>query len=135
MTLEQTAKHFLLVYDVKGLFSIHIIAAVEVKYKLCKIKKNQWGRGCSHHPTPILSSMPTTPNRLTDTDITFDSVNDHRRQEFVGTCGHRCYPGSFEVVHIKDRPFEKRVLPHLPSQGQRLSISEERHQDRDRDRS
>lgn len=43
--IEKTDEHFRLVYDAKGRFVVHRITKEEASYKLCKVVKNEFGRG------------------------------------------------------------------------------------------
>lgn len=43
--IEKTDEHFRLVLDTKGRFVVHRISKEEASYKLCRVKKAQFGKG------------------------------------------------------------------------------------------
>lgn len=43
--IEKTDEHFRLVYDTKGRFVVHRITREEASYKLCKVKRMEFGKG------------------------------------------------------------------------------------------
>ena len=45
VSIEKTGENFRLLYDVRGRFSIHRIGAEEAKYKLCRVKQLEMGKG------------------------------------------------------------------------------------------
>jgi ribosomal protein S4E len=45
VSLPKTGEHFRLVFDTKGRFVVHRISPEEASYKLCKVRRNQFGKG------------------------------------------------------------------------------------------
>ncbi|KAI8472470.1 MAG: component of cytosolic 80S ribosome and 40S small subunit [Monoraphidium minutum] len=43
--IDKTDEHFRLVYDTKGRFVVHRISREEAAYKLCKVRRMQYGKG------------------------------------------------------------------------------------------
>ena len=133
ITIEKTGENFRLIYDVKGRFTIHRIAADEAKYKLCKIKKIQVGAGGIPHvvthdgrtirfPDPMIKVNDTVKLDLESGKIVdfikFDQGNlccavGGRNMGRIGTIVHReRHHGGFDIVHVKDaldRTFATRL--------------------------
>lgn len=121
--LEKTGEAFRLLYDTKGRFVVHRISDEEAKYKLCKVKKMQFGaRGIpfivTHDGRTI--RFPDPELRVNDTVrfnietgkiegvIKFESGNmaiitGGHNMGRVGVITHReRHLGGFDVVHLKD---------------------------------
>lgn len=123
VTIPKTNEHFRLVYDTKGRFTVHRISPEEAAYKLCKVRRLQFGKG----GVPYVNTHDGRTIRYPDPDI---KVNDSimfdletgKIKDFikfdignlvmvtgghnngrVGTIVHKeKHKGSFDIVHIKD---------------------------------
>jgi len=123
ITIPKTDEHFRLVYDSKGRFVVHRISKEEASYKLCKVRRMQFGKG----GIPYVSTHDARTVRYPDPDI---KVNDSvmidletgKIKDFikfdvgnmcmvtgghnsgrVGTIVHKeKHKGSFDIVHVKD---------------------------------
>lgn len=121
--IDRTDEHFRLVYDTKGRFVVHRISKEEAAYKLCKVKRHQFGKG----GVPYIATHDGRTIRYPDPDI---KVNDSimldietgKIKDFIKfdigmlvmvTGGHNNgrvgvvvnkekHKGSFDIVHIKD---------------------------------
>lgn len=67
--IEKTNENFRLVYDAKGRFVPHRISKEEAAYKLCKVKRQQFGKG----NVPYIATHDGRTIRYPDPDI---KVND-----------------------------------------------------------
>lgn len=65
ITIPKTDEHFRLVYDAKGRFVVHRITAEEAAYKLCKVRKVQFGKG----GIPYIATHDGRTIRYPDPDI------------------------------------------------------------------
>jgi len=121
--IEKTNDTFRLLFDTKGKFAIQRISPEEAKFKLCKVKRYQIGRGnipyiSTHDGRTIRYPHPSI--RVNDT-IKFDLVNGKiidfvkfdvgnlvmvtggRNLGRVGLVTHKeKHPGSVDIVHVKD---------------------------------
>ncbi|KAK9812300.1 hypothetical protein WJX73_000263 [Symbiochloris irregularis] len=121
--IDKTNEHFRLVYDAKGRFVLHRISKEEAAYKLCKVKRVQFGKGgvpflVTHdgrtirYPDPdikvndsIIFDIATS--KITDF-IKFDigqvcMVTGGRNRGRVGTViAKEKHKGSFDIVIVKD---------------------------------
>ncbi|KAG7672690.1 hypothetical protein KSW81_001650 [Nannochloris sp. 'desiccata'] len=121
--IPKTDEHFRLLYDTKGRFVVHRISKEEAAYKLCKVKRLEFGKG----GVPYIATHDGRTIRYPDPDI---KVNDSvmfdletgKIRDFikfdignlamatgghnngrVGTIVHKeKHKGSFDIVHIKD---------------------------------
>merc|ERR1719374_553181 len=142
--VEKTGENFRIIYDVKGRFTVHRIAAQEAKYKLCKVREVKTGpKG-----TPYLYTNDGRTIRYPDPIIKFDTGNlcmitGGRNTGRVGTIMSReRHQGSFDIVHVKDssgHTFATRLAyvfligkgnkPYISlpkGKGLKLTIAEER---------
>jgi small subunit ribosomal protein S4e len=123
ITIEKTNEHFRLLYDVKGRFILQRISPNESKYKLCKVKRAQFGdRNIPYvsthdgrtfrYPDPSVKVNDTVKldletGKLVDF-VKFDvgnlvMITGGRNLGRVGVITSReKHPGSFEIIHIKD---------------------------------
>jgi len=114
---------FRLLFDTKGRFTIQRITPQEAKYKLCKVKKHQMGRGTVpyvtlhdgrtvRYPDPIIKVNDTVKfdletGKITD-HIKFDignlvMITGGRNLGRIGVIvSKERHPGSFDIVHVKD---------------------------------
>ncbi|KDD75424.1 hypothetical protein H632_c691p0 [Helicosporidium sp. ATCC 50920] len=123
VTIPKTSEHFRLIYDSKGRFAVHRITPEEATYKLCKVKRMQFGRGgvpyvATHdgrtmrYPDPAIREGDTVVF-----DIEENKIRDFVRFEVgnlamvtgghnngrVGTITHtERHKGSFDIVQIRD---------------------------------
>jgi len=63
VTIDKTNEFFRLLYDTKGRFVCHRITAEEAEYKLCKVKRLEFGKGgvpyiCTHDGRTIRYPNP-----------------------------------------------------------------------------
>lgn len=123
ITIPKTDEHFRLVYDAKGRFVVHRITAEEAAYKLCKVRKVQFGKGgipyiATHDGRTI--RYPDPDIKVNDTvmlDLESGKVKDFVKFDVgnlcmvtgghnngrVGTVVHKeKHKGSFDIVHVKD---------------------------------
>ena len=63
--IDKTDEHFRLVYDTKGRFVVHRISREEASYKLCKVKRMQFGKG----GIPYIATHDGRTIRYPDPDI------------------------------------------------------------------
>ena len=121
--IPKTDEHFRLLYDTKGRFVVHRISKEEASYKLCKVKRVQFGKG----GVPYVATHDGRTIRYPDPEIKvndsvmFDLETGKIRDFFkfdlgnlamatgghnngrVGTIVHKeKHKGSFDIVHIKD---------------------------------
>jgi len=123
ITIEKTNENFRLLYDVKGRFVAQPITPNEAKYKLCKVKRCQFGdKGIPYvsthdgrtfrYPDPHIKVNDTVKfdfesGKLIDY-IKFDignlvMITGGRNLGRVGVITSReKHPGSFEIIHVKD---------------------------------
>jgi small subunit ribosomal protein S4e len=121
--LEKTNEHFRLVYDTKGRFVVHRITPEEAAYKLCKVKRMQFGKGgipyiATHdgrtirYPDPEVKEQDTImldleTGKIKDF-IKFDlgnlaMVTGGHNNGRVGTIVHKeRHRGGHDIVHIED---------------------------------
>jgi small subunit ribosomal protein S4e len=121
--IEKTDEHFRLVYDTKGRFVVHRISKEEAAYKLCKVKRMEFGKGgvpyiATHDGRTI--RYPDPDIKVNDTvmlDIETGKVKDFLKYDIgnlvmvtgghnngrVGTIVHKeKHKGSFDIVHVED---------------------------------
>jgi len=121
--IEKTDEHFRLVYDSKGRFVVHRISREEAAYKLCKVKRMEFGKGgvpyiATHDGRTI--RYPDPDIKVNDTvmlDIETGKVKDFCKFDIgnlvmvtgghnngrVGTIVHKeKHKGSFDIVHVED---------------------------------
>lgn len=123
VTIPKTDEHFRLVYDSKGRFAVHRITKEEASYKLCKIKRQQTGKGS----IPFIVTHDGRTIRYPDPDIKVDDtilldLETGKLREHVHfdvgnvamvTGGHNNgrvgvltrkekHKGSFDIVHLRD---------------------------------
>lgn len=133
ITIEKTGEKFRLLYDVKGRFTVHRISTEEAAYKLCKVRRVEFGRGgvpylVTHdgrtirYPDPSIKVNDTIKLDLATGKIVdflkFDTGNlctitgGHNLGR-VGVIMHReKHNGGFDIVHVKDsldRTFATRI--------------------------
>jgi len=123
VTIPKTDEHFRLVYDPKGRFTVHRISKEEAAYKLCKVRRVQFGKGgvpyvATHdgrtirYPDPEIKENDTImfdieSGKITDF-IKFDvgnmcMVTGGHNNGRVGIIVHKeKHKGSFDIVHVKD---------------------------------
>ena len=65
LDIDRTDEHFRLVYDTKGRFVVHRISKEEAAYKLCKVKRNEFGKG----GVPYIATHDGRTLRYPDPDI------------------------------------------------------------------
>lgn len=63
--IDKTDEHFRLVYDTKGRFVVHRISKEEAAYKLCKVKKVEFGKG----GVPYVATHDGRTVRYPDPDV------------------------------------------------------------------
>jgi hypothetical protein len=95
VTIPKTDEHFRLVYDAKGRFVVHRISKEEAAYKLCKVRRVQFGKG----GIPYIATHDGRTIRYPDPDIKVRGVGTRGRGEdvalglsgcvVVGTAGQR----------------------------------------------
>jgi len=121
--IDKTDEHFRLVYDTKGRFVVHSITREEANYKLCKVKRLQFGKGgipyiATHdgrtirYPDPAIKENDTVMLDLESGKITdyvkFDignlaMVTGGHNNGRVGTIMHKeKHKGGHDIVHIED---------------------------------
>jgi small subunit ribosomal protein S4e len=123
ITIERTGDKFRLLYDTKGRFIMHKIKDSEMGYKLCKVKKMQYGPMrrpflCTHDgrtigfPEPKIKRGDSVKIDL-ETGKIIDWIRFRPGCLAMITCGGNCgrigevvsrerHPGSFDIVYIKD---------------------------------
>ena len=133
VSIEKTNENFRLLYDTKGRFVAHRIAADEAKYKLCKVKKCQVGaKGIPfivthdgrtfRYPDPSIRANDTVKFNMEtgklEEFIKFETGNvvmitGGHNMGRVGVITHReRHHGGFDIVHVKDsrdRSFATRM--------------------------
>ena len=123
ISIDKTGENFCLIYDTNGHFAVHCITPEEAKYKLYKVRKIFVGtKGIPHlvthdactigKPDPLLKVNDTIQIDLETGKITdfikFDTgdmcmVTGGANLGRIGMITNReRYPGSFDVVHVKD---------------------------------
>jgi len=121
--IDKTDEHFRLVYDTKGRFVVHRISREEASYKLCKVKKLQFGKGgipfiATHDGRTIRYPDPEVKvNDSVMLDLETGKIKDVLKFDIgnmamvtgghnngrVGTIVHKeKHKGSFDIVHIQD---------------------------------
>lgn len=121
--IEKTDEHFRLVYDTKGRFVVHRISKDEAAYKLCRVKKVEFGKGgvpyvATHDGRTV--RYPDPEIKANDTimlDIETGKIKDYIKYDIgnlvmvtgghnngrVGVIVHKeKHKGSFEIVHVED---------------------------------
>jgi len=123
LDIEKTDEHFRVVYDTKGRFVVHRISKEEAAYKLCKVKRVEFGKG----GVPYVGTHDGRTLRYPDPDVKVgDSVmldletgkiKDFIKYDVGNLCvitgGHNNgrvgvivqkekHKGSFEIVHVED---------------------------------
>jgi small subunit ribosomal protein S4e len=123
ITIPKTDENFRLVYDTKGRFVVHRISKEEAAYKLCKVRRVQFGKGgvpyiATHdgrtirYPDPEIKENDTVmfdygTGKIRDF-IKFDlgnmcMVTGGHNNGRVGIMVHKeKHKGSFDIIHIKD---------------------------------
>jgi len=123
VTIPKTDENFRLVYDSKGRFVVQRISKEEASYKLCKVRKMQFGKGGIPHinthdgrtiryPDPEIKEndsvmLDLETGKIKDY-IKFDignlvMVTGGHNNGRVGTILHKeKHKGSFDIVHVKD---------------------------------
>ena len=94
--IEKTDEHFRLVYDTKGRFVVHRISKDEAAYKLCKVRRLEFGKG----GVPYVATHDGRTIRFPDPDIkvrgepaagrgggTLASLYHHQNQIKIFKCG------------------------------------------------
>jgi small subunit ribosomal protein S4e len=121
--IPKTNEHFRLVYDSKGRFVVHRISPEEASYKLCKVRRMQFGKGgvpyiATHdgrtirYPDPEISENDTVMF-----DLETGKIKDYIKFDIGNLCmitgGHNNgrvgvivhkekHKSSYDIVHIKD---------------------------------
>jgi len=123
ITIDKTGENFRLLYDIKGRFSVHRIAADEAKFKLLKVTKQYTGNKgvptlTTHdgrtirYPDPNIKVHDTIKydfesGKITD-HVSFDvgnlcTITGGKNLGRIGVIERReKHPGSYDIVHIKD---------------------------------
>jgi len=123
ITIDKTGENFRLLYDIKGRFSVHRIAADEAKFKLLKVTKHYIGNKgvptlTTHdgrtirYPDPNIKVHDTIKydfesGKITD-HVSFDvgnlcTITGGKNLGRIGVIERReKHPGSYDIVHIKD---------------------------------
>ncbi len=78
--LEKTDEHFRLVYDTKGRFVVHRISKDEAAYKLCKVKRLEFGKG----GVPYIVTHDARTIRYPDPEIKVGGVKGEGPLTVVG---------------------------------------------------
>ena len=123
VTIPKTDEHFRLIYDAKGRFTVHRISKEEAAYKLCKVKRVQFGKGgvpfvVTHDGRTIRYPDPDVKvNDSVQFDLETGKIRDFLKFDVgnlvmvtgggntgrVGTIVHKeKHKGSFDIVQIKD---------------------------------
>jgi len=123
ISIEKTNETFRLLYDTKGRFTLQRITPAEAKYKLLKVKKQNFGaKGIPYiathdgrtirYPDPSIKVNDTVKFDLETGKITdyvkFDignlvMVTGGKNVGRVGVIVNReRHPGSFDIIHVKD---------------------------------
>lgn len=123
ITIPKTDEHFRLVYDAKGRFTVHRISKEEAAYKLCKVRRVQFGKG----GVPYIATHDGRTIRYPDPDIKendtvmFDIETGKIRDFVKFDVGNMCmvtgghnngrvgiivhkekHKGAFDIIQIKD---------------------------------
>ncbi|PNW83138.1 hypothetical protein CHLRE_06g308250v5 [Chlamydomonas reinhardtii] len=123
ISMEKTDENFRLVLDTKGRFVVHRISKEEAAYKLCRVRKVEFGKG----GVPYVITHDGRTIRYPDPEIKANDsimldIETGKIKEFVKndvgalvmvTGGHNAgrvgkivhkekHKGSFEIVHIED---------------------------------
>lgn len=123
VTIPKTDEHFRIVYDSKGRFVVHRISKEEASYKLCKVRRMQFGKGgipyvgthdgrTIRYPDPDIKEndsvmLDLETGKIKDF-IKFDvgnlcMVTGGHNNGRVGTIVHKeKHKGAFDIVHVKD---------------------------------
>ncbi len=89
--IDKTDEHFRLVYDAKGRFVVHRISKEEAAYKLCKVKRMEFGKG----GVPYIATHDGRTIRYPDPDIKVGvrthaiALQHHGGTSRRGYAGHR----------------------------------------------
>jgi len=123
VTIDRTNDAFRLLYNVRGRFSLHRIAAEETKFKLCKVKKVLLGPNgvpflVTHdgrtirYPHPEIKEHDTVKVSLESGKIeewtkfgvgNLVMITGGRNLGRVGTLKHiEKHPGSYTIIHVED---------------------------------
>jgi small subunit ribosomal protein S4e len=81
--IDKTDEHFRLVYDTKGRFVVHRISREEASYKLCKVKRMQFGKG----GIPYIATHDGRTIRYPDPDIKVRCCHERSTSLQLG-CGN-----------------------------------------------
>lgn len=121
--INKTDEHFRLLFDTKGRYVAHRITAEEASYKLCRVRRLQFGKRAipylvTHDGRTI--RFPDPDIKVNDTvmiDIETGKIRDFVKFDIgclcmvtggrnvgrVGTIKHKeRHKGSFDIVHIQD---------------------------------
>lgn len=123
ISIDTTDEYFRLVYDTKGRFVVHRITKEEASYKLCKVKRLQFGKGgipyvATHdgrtirYPDPDIKEQDTVmldleTGKIKDS-IKFDignlaMVTGGHNNGRVGMIVHKeKHKGGHDLVHLED---------------------------------
>ena len=69
--IEKTNENFRLVYDTKGRFVPHRVSKEEANYKLCKVKRQQFGKSA----VPYIATHDGRTIRYPDPDIKVNNIH------------------------------------------------------------
>lgn len=121
--IEKTNEHFRLLFDTKGRYVAHRITPEEASYKLCRVRRLQFGKRAipylvTHDGRTI--RFPDPDIKVNDTvmiDIETGKIRDFVKFDIgclcmvtggrnvgrVGTIKHKeRHKGSFDIVHVQD---------------------------------
>jgi len=123
INIEKTNENFRLVYDPKGRFVPHRISTEEAAYKLCKVKRQQFGKA----GVPYIATHDGRTIRYPDPDIKVNDtvvldIENGKVKEFIRfELGNLCmvtgganngrvgvmtkrekHKGSFDIIELKD---------------------------------
>lgn len=123
VTIPKTDEHFRLVYDAKGRFVVHRVSREEGAYKLCKVRRCEFGKGgvpyVATHDGRTLR-YPDPEVRVNDTvmlDLEAGKIKDFVKFDVGNLCmatgGHNAgrvgvivhkekHRGGHDIVHVKD---------------------------------
>jgi small subunit ribosomal protein S4e len=123
VSIEKTNEHFRILYDVKGRFVIHRTKAEEAKFKLCRVRRTDFGSNAVpviittdartiRYPDPLIEVGDTIKVDL-ETGKVLDYAKFQQGNVAIITSGNNMgrvgviqrietHPGSFTIVHLQD---------------------------------
>lgn len=113
--IEKTNENFRLVYDAKGRFVPHRISKEEAAYKLCKVKRQQFGKG----NVPYIATHDGRTIRYPDPDIKVQHLCCYIECQSSQCCnewaGRQCHCQQYPIIR-------RALLDYTRAKASRLMV-------------